>query len=73
LSNILSALLQNEIKVLVDSGELSNMALDPTNTWQDQKKATRRKLIPAIIEKLPRYKEHKWDVERILKQHHKTQ
>jgi hypothetical protein len=59
--------------VLVDGGELSSMALDPTITWQDQRKTARRKLIPAIIDKLPRYKEHKWDVEKILKQHHKTQ
>ena len=49
------------------------MALDPKNTWQDQKRATRRKLIPEIVSRLPRYKGNLSDIEKILKQHHKTQ
>jgi hypothetical protein len=49
------------------------MALNPSITWETQKKTVRRKLIPAIVEELPRYKENRSDIQKILKQHHKTQ
>jgi len=49
------------------------LAVDPTLTWESQKRGVRRKVIPAIIEKLLRYKANHSDIQQILKQHHKTQ
>ena len=66
-------ILQNEIKVLVDNGELTNIALNPKSMWKIQKRMTYQKLILAIVEKLPQYKQNCQNIEKILKQHHKTQ
>jgi hypothetical protein len=52
---------------------LADQKPDPSKRWSDQTRDVRQKLIPAITKNLPGYAQHKGPIEKILKQHHKTQ
>ena len=52
---------------------MSHLRVDPLKTWESQRNNVNQKLIPAIIKKLPDYKHHHSKIQKILKQHHKSQ
>ncbi|CAG8522310.1 20128_t:CDS:2, partial [Racocetra fulgida] len=59
--------------LLIESDKLSDLKPDLTKQWASQSRDVRQKLIPAITKKLPGYRHHSGTIEKILKQHHKTQ
>ncbi|CAG8806889.1 23849_t:CDS:1, partial [Dentiscutata erythropus] len=63
----------NEVRVLIEGSALTNLKLDPSKKWGEQSRNIRRKLIPDIIKNLLAYRQNSAAIEKILKQHHKTQ
>ncbi|CAG8814919.1 26019_t:CDS:1, partial [Dentiscutata erythropus] len=63
----------DEVRVLIEGSALADLKLDPSKKWREQSCNIRHKLIPDIIKKLPAYRQNSAVIEKILKQHHKTQ
>ncbi|CAG8788214.1 8693_t:CDS:1, partial [Dentiscutata erythropus] len=63
----------DEVRVLIEGGALADLKPDPSKKWGEQSRNIQSKLISDIIKKLPAYRQNSAAIEKILKQHHKTQ